>query len=480
IIGLNKAILAYVEAGFTRTRELVVTQSATINQLATNSLKVGSETIDVMIRRISREETQSLLATSELISPVVTTDSVNTTELNVTGTSALGSLLAEDVTVSGTLVAEKVETPTLIAQTVDTTSARIAMLEAGMAQLESVRATTAEIVDATISGTLYAANISGLSEQLATSLKEPTLLETILGTKTSDPVADPNSVVSPVELAGFNATPSAQFNLAMADLQLGEGDVVLTSAAVFVDQYFEVNGMAYVADTLGVGNKLYVGDGLEFANGMIAYNPTGVESPVLHIQPSGKGSLNLLAGLMILDESGRVTVNGDLQVAGSLEADTLLSNLIQPADFGNPFQVQVAGIATESGQVKKSRFEIINEVGTPVATISAEGKADFAGGIGIGSDDKAASASGEIATNKTSGKAVISYGTSELTIWTPALTAESLTYVTPLGSTGNKVLYVKAQYPDDPATLDVNEARFIVGFDTAVTTDLSFNWWIVN
>ena len=169
------------------------------------------------------------------------------------------------------------------------------------------------------------------------------------------------------------------------------------------------------------------------------------------------------------------------QLGGSWQQQsrTLLANLVQPADFGNPFQVQVAGISDDGDSVKESRFEIINETGTPVATISAEGRADFAAGIGVGSEELDGSDDAEANTNKTSGRATILAGQSELTIRSKRIGSNSLVYVTPVGSTQNQVLYVKSQRPDDPDTPD-NEGKFVVGFDQPVTEDVQFNWWIVN
>ncbi|NCN06974.1 MAG: hypothetical protein GW946_03995, partial [Candidatus Pacebacteria bacterium] len=480
---LAEAVIGKLRAGLITTQDLVVTKSAIIADLSVTSLRVGGQSLQAYVEGIVQTALQNTAPTTTpsqtLVSPVAQIEtltaqtatvsgSTTTQSLRVTGPTKLGSLLADNATIAGTLTAERIETPTLVAGEIEATSARIAALEAGIAQLESVRAQTAEIVDATISGTLYANNIYGFEEKLATSLKEPTLLETLIGQQT--PTPENSELIASIEQAGYQATPSAALQATLADLQLGEGDVVLTSTALFVDQYFSVNGTGYIADSLGVGNKLFVGNGLEFSDGIIAYNPTDVEQPTLYIQPSGKGTISLLAGLMTLSDDGTVAINGNLNVAGTLEADTLLTNLLQPADFGNPFQVQVAGIATESGQVKQSRFEIINELGTPVATISAQGKADFAGGIGVGSETQTASSSGEITTDKTSGKARIAAGTSELTIHAAGLTEQSLIYVTPVGSTDNQVLYVKNQ----------QDGFFVVGFDSLAVVDVPFNWWMVN
>ncbi|OGJ39190.1 MAG: hypothetical protein A3A82_00085, partial [Candidatus Pacebacteria bacterium RIFCSPLOWO2_01_FULL_47_12] len=484
-----QAIIADIRAGLVTTQDLIVTRSATIADLSVTSLRVGGLSLQTYIEQVVQSALQNTTTPAQtLVSPVANIDSLTTQtasvsgstttqSLSVSGSTKLTALLADNATIAGTLTAEKIETPTLVVGQIEATSARVVALEAGVAQLQAVRAQTAEIVDATISGTLYANNIYGFEEKLATSLREPTLLETLIGQQTPTPGAA--GVIAAAELAGYQATPSAALQATLADLQLSEGDVVLTSAALFVDQYFSVNGTGYIADTLGVGNKLFVGDGLEFSDGIIAYNPTGIAHPTLFIQPSGNGTLSLLAGLLILSDDGTVAINGNLNVAGTIKTDTLLSNLLQPADFGNPFQVQVAGISTESGEVKQSRFEIINELGTPVATISAQGKADFAGGIGVGSDTQTATSSSELTTDKTSGRAFVTAGSSEFTIHTTALSENSLVYVTPVGSTGNNVLYVKSQQLDDPLT-PANEGQFVIGFDSITNIDVPFNWWVVN
>jgi hypothetical protein len=171
-------------------------------------------------------------------------------------------------------------------------------------------------------------------------------------------------------------------------------------------------------------------------------------------------------------------------VAGTTKTETLLTNLIQPAEFGNPFQVQVAGISTESGELKKSRFEIINELGTPVATISAEGKANFAGGIGIGSETLtpptvASGSSATVTASKTSGKSTLGAHATQITIESEQISENSLIYVTPVGSTQNQVLYVKSQTAENPTTGE-KEGKFIVGFDQPINIDVNFNWWVVN
>ena len=268
-----------------------------------------------------------------------------------------------------------------------------------------------------------------------------------------------------------------------SEISFADGDVLLTAQAAYVEKYLQVNGLAYIAQSLGVGEDIILGTTTTISDRSLAFTPTTAEDSIFYFQPSGLGKLDFLAGTMTI-ESGAVAINGSLNVAGTTKTETLLTNLIQPADFGNPFQVQVAGASSQSGEIKKSRFEIINELGTPVATISAEGKANFAGGIGIGSEtlnpaDVASGSSATVSTNKTSGKARLQAGVTQITIEAEQITEGSLVYVTPVGSTQNQVLYVKSQTAENPETSD-KEGKFVVGFDQAIGSDVNFNWWVVN
>ncbi len=436
----------------------------------------------------------------ELISPVAHLDSLEVTgetllaDLLVTEnatfsgtltaeTTLLGELTAETATIAGTLVAENIEAGDITAATISAHSTRLAMLESRVAEFERVKAETAEFMDATISGTLYADTIM-VRNKIALAEEKPSIIEIIKekvvqeegGSESGGGNLQP--VYDTVAGSGYEASSSADLDWQLSELQLATSDVVITGQALYLDNYLRVNGSAFIADSLGVGGQLLVGQGMRLADGSISYTaPAGAEQ-LLEIQPSGAGTLSLMAGLLTLTEDGHVTISGNLTVAGALEVqDTLLANLIQPADFGNPFQVQVAGADTSSGEVKESRFEIINELGTPVATISAEGRADFAAGIGVGSEKLSVSEDdSEVESNKTSGRAAVPAGAKEITIRSQLITENSLIYVTPVGSTQNQVLYVKSQQANNSDT----SGKFVVGFDATTPEKVNFNWWIVN
>ena len=543
LAAFTQTITAIIEAGLTRTKELVVSGRAQIADLSVGNLSINGQglreyvesiveenqpTIPVIVEIIpTPSQTPSDLAVNTISTESITTSSLNSTNLQVTDQTRLGSLIVQsDATVAGTLNADQVETATLSA-----TSARIAALEAGIAQMETVRATTAIFSQATISGTLYAETIANLDQQIATAMQQPSLLD-VLFNQTPDNNEDLTILKRLVDTAVTTASAAAQLDQSIADLNLSDDDVVITGQAAFINQYLKVNGTAYVADSLGVGNLLKVGNRLELTDSYLAFHADPSHENDLNIfsiQPSGKGILSLMAGLMTLDETGTVTIVGDLKVAGDVEVrGTLLSNLIESSDPNQPVRIKVAGATTDITNEQSpttnpdgtpishpsqplggstlnnpnstnlgSRFEIIGNLGQAVATVSGQGKISLTGGINIDSDSIArpdvqgtATNSAQLTQNstKTTGRATLPAGNSELIIRNPNITADSLVYLTPLGSTNNQVLYVKQttaailspSTPVNPYPTPTQSAYFVVGLDSPAQSDIAFTWWIVN
>lgn len=515
LLAAAEVISAKIQAGFVATKELTA-QVADIQNLKIGGVPINQYIADVVgnmqTPQITQDE-QETTVNSLLADLMVSGDATISGKLDVNNlvvdnlqinsleassfdanTSRLGSLLAESATVSGTLtagelMAASVSADTILTKDLNATSSRIAMLEAHMAELYHVKAQTADLMQATVSGTLYANNIYDFENKIASSFEKPGLIDILKQKLTPDQQSqqgqeqepdptNPQTVYESVGMYSFEASSSADLDIALADLELDADDVTLTAQALFLDQYFKVNGAAYVADSLGVGKQILVGSSTTIADGSINYAAPDGSEQIFQIQPSGTGSISLLAGLVVMDESGQVEINGSLKVAGNLAVqETLLSNLVQPLDFGNPFQVQVAGISDDGQTVRESRFEIIDEIGTPVATISAQGRAAFASGIDIGADKL--SGDGEnptVDTDKSSGKAKIPAGSSEITIKTKQITKNTLIYITPIGSTNNQVMYVKSQ----TAQSSDHDGKFVVGFDEQIESEVSFNWWLVN
>ncbi len=527
----TRTITAIVEAGLTRTKELVVTGRAQIVDLSVGNLSINGQTLREYVVSIIQENqatnpvivevsptpapvatatesawlaevfqrepttgepiVEDLTITDLLTTQDIDATSVTTESLNVTGQTQLGSLLvSQNASVAGVMTVNEL----------DANSARIDALEAGMAQLDSVRATTAEFAEATISGTLYAKTIADLDEQIAELLGQPSMIDVITGNIPS-PQDDYSSLYQVLGSISSTASQAAQLDQSVADLNLADDDVVLNSSAGFIDRYFKVNGIAYVGDSLGIGNTLRVGNKLEMTDTYLSFSAgasTPDESPVFFIQPSGKGMLALMGDLMILDEVGQVTINGNLYVAGNVSVEgSLLANVIEPLNPGESIKLSLGATnsgldASISGEIASpsGQFEVLGDAGTPVATVSAQGKASFSS-LSLGRDllerpnvAGAATESSQLTQDatQTTGRAILPAGNKELIIRNPYVRRDSLIYLTPLGSTNNQVLFVKTiNAPADESTTQASDERsFTVSLDNTTATDISFTWWIVN
>jgi hypothetical protein len=495
-------------------RENIMTAAlARLKTLGSLSLKeLNTAQLRVMDTIFSRKS-QSDIAETDLLRPFVGNDlnfqigdASNAGTLNIKNgndeivaqiddrgnTTLLGQLLVNnDASIAGTLTANQLNGK----------SARLEELEGRLAQLESIKAQTAEIVNATVSGTLFADNIDGFQDKVEAALEQPSLLSKLLGQETeATSSATAIAAADIVANAGYD-TPSASssaglrassFDRSLSELALPVDSISLAADAVFINDYFRTNGNAFIAGSLGVNQHLFVentvrvGRSTILSDGSLSFDVA--ETDTFAIQPSGQGNLSLMAGLLTLDQSGQAVINGDLTVTGNLKVEnTLLTDLIRPTDFTNPLQVQLATrsgeVAGATDEVQESRFEIVNELGAPVATISAQGRASFESGLGLGvenlTDTTTATDSATISTTKTAGTATIKAGTNQLVIESAQVTEDTLVYITPLGPTGNQVMYVKAKSIDNPDTTE-NEASFTVGFENTVANDINFNWWIVN
>jgi len=500
--------------------ELIVDQLQTNQLTATGSTQLGE------------------LVAASVETDTLTSDIVQTTDLTATGSTQLAQLIAntgqvDDLAVTNSLTTNQLNAAQIeISEELRAQASRFEQLESKLAQIDEIRTTTAQIINgeietaavnriigqtlqfdqasintATVSGTLFADNIAGFEEKVAQAFRQSSLLSGLLS---SDESQEANQeLLAIIESAGYSATNSNQLRRSIVDLGLDEDEVVITPSAAYINQYLEVNGTAYISDSLAVSNYLVMGNGLKMVanQGLASIDYVNTQDPAsstLYLQSSGQGRIDLMAGVMSIDSSGSVIVNGDMWIAGSLGVEgklatsTLLTNLIETDNYDEPTQIklasfvdengevitgEVAGESTENTQVKQSRLEIIDERGAPVATISATGRAEFADGLGIGQEDLSETADPLLGatsiTHKTSGRAQISLGETQIAIRTSKVSENSQIFVTPLGSTANQVLYVKSQVSDDPNTADV-EGLFVVGFDTPATQDVLFNWWIVN
>ena len=401
--------------------------------------------------------------------------------IDETGQIEARSLLAQEIEAGTASFSGNISAATISAETVETKSLRLQQLEGRVAQLETVKAEAASFTTATVSGTLFAGNIDQFEDRVAAALEEPSLLEKLLGKDTATTSAETPSYPAYDTTISTIATDSAAAELALSpdELDLSASDITLSATAGFFEQHLQVAGNAYVGDSLGVENRLVVGDGLTIGSGSINY--AGRSDNTLRLQPDG-GSLEILAGIMTLNEDGQVRIDGDLSVTGQVAAASISTETIE-TDENITFTGPAADLDSTSNATEAAR--------TPVATISAQGRASFADlieadSLSVSSEDSTEAElndAGAIPTTATSGRARLRTGETQLTIENERITEDSLIYITPSGSTGNQVLYVAEQISaaaEDVAETTDTVASFTVAIDEAIDSDIDFNWWIVN
>jgi site-specific recombinase XerD len=240
-----------------------------------------------------------------------------------------------------------------------------------------------------------------------------------------------------------------------AQLQIASNSAYLASADidfVTINDYLAVIGQAVITD-LDVTGHLYASS-----------------------LNSKTGTLALADNTLIITAGGQVAINGDLTVSGKILADSAELNSLS---LGSPSSATSSAL----GQL----LAIYDEQGQAVATIDASGSANLASlttnMITIASPSTAsqsglASLLGTAQSNATAGESVLVSPNTELTIESPYVTANSLVYLTPTGNTENKVLFVKSKTSCTPELLNCIPS-FTVGIDAPASSDITFNWWII-
>ena len=395
-----------------------------------------------------------VMALAELAAAKIRAGLTRTNELQVATISPLSPdqsiiITAPVVISSPTTSSQLPDTPILIVDgelEATTISARLARLNEVTAAVANIDQLTANNI---VADTISANHIEGLDAKLATLSAELTdsEVETItdrikarLALLTGN---EPSAEDVPVPTTNYQlpTTASDSASLASADLSA----IALASADidfVTINNYLAVIGSATITD-LDITNHLYT-ESISSKTGLLA----------------------LGGNTLLVDSSGAVTVNGDLKVTGTLIASEL--NL--------------------------GRLNVFNEAGETVATIDASGSANLATlatqMITIASPAIASASAGlseligTTTSNATAGESVLISPNTELTIESLYVTPNSLVYLTPTTNTDNKVLFVKSKESCVPTTnyqLPTTncKASFTVAIDAPASSDISFNWWII-
>jgi hypothetical protein len=234
-------------------------------------------------------------------------------------------------------------------------------------------------------------------------------------------------------------------------------------------------------------------------DGVIHFAQNVIETigETLYIQRSKLANVDILDGTFIADIYNRIFVNGNLFVSGDTKINGVLgASTISPINGGNlTFDLSslptLDATASATPSAGFGQLLIKGANGLTVASIDASGSATFSGSLTANSLNiaNAINASGsatikklnistdtETSTssatpNNTVGTGLLPANFTEVTILSSEVAQSSLIYLTPLSSTGNRVLYVKQKLPG---------VGFIVAIDSSMASSINFNWWIIN
>ena len=301
-----------------------------------------------------------------------------------------------------------------------------------------------KVVDATVSGTLYADSIKGKTvDKLTTQLDLLSEKYSTASAILADLQAKYTSYDSLIGNINNTATASGDLPAGRQGLSAVADPLALSplaSASANIPSDLILNSLSV--------HTIYSNDLM--ADGSIFAQSFSSIDTDLFIQPTGDKPVHLLANLMTLYPDGKVVINGDLIITGTLFANNLDT---KTATVSGTLAVGSSTIATGS-----ANFDLLTTGGLVIASSS---------------DDLSATMSAQTASNTTIGTATIASGSAEISIANTKVTDHTLIYITPISDTSNQVLYVKSKQTGVGFTVAMPTNPILV------TQPISFNFWLV-
>gem|GEM_PF-2301679 len=409
-----------------------VTKIAQFTEITAAKIKAGliSTTNLIANNAIIDQLKANKLNTNELVSPVGNITHLTSQDIQTT-TVTTNNLVASDIqttqVTTDNLIAENIETQHLVSNNLTSREATVSTLY------------TDQIISKEGSFTDIMANkISSLRDELT-------------------------QIVSNNE---SESTPSA----ILAESNNWSIAVATNSATI--------SGNLALTDNLIIGAQLMVKGDSQFGNAFvtgqftagevsIASNYIETSNTALFIQPSNTGSVHIMGETLVIADTGEVKINGNLTVTGSVFANLLEANEIKTQKL-------------TAAEINSDKINISTDL-SAIASASAESGMIIADNNNI----NIATNSAQINSNATAGTATLPTGKTELIISTTKLTANSMVYLTPIGSTNNQVVFVKSKYTCDKNNPELVEGSvcknsFTIALDNPLTQDIQVNWWIIN
>jgi hypothetical protein len=451
-----EVVAGNIRAGAITTKDIIVETSATfLGTLKAGAVEAANITTNGFIA--VQGEVDNLLVKTGLVSPSVQTAMISPLADEKDIVIRLGKSATPGESTSATPDAERAYDPGL--------SGKLSIQNQNGEEVSSLDSAG----NATFSGTLAAKEVKS----------ETTSTQTLTAQKIyADQIVAKDGKVYDLATANISGITREEIE---ALLKEAEADQKLLQNAsdwnIKQDQGETLANSLYVTNqaamtSLSVSNSLAIGTDLiidsSHSGGVNSATPgesgsisINTLSAPLSLQSLALAPVEIMAGLIKINTNGDVEISGNLYVAGKIESQGL--SLKQPPDTDSPSDSSI--------------FNIQDTTGSSVADITASGSARFSQLasqklIVAGATTATASANlaGEIETNATAGHAVIKAGQETITIKSPAITDQTLIYVTPTSDSKNYVLYVKTK----------SEGKASIGFNRPLDIDVEFNWWIID
>ena len=469
----SDAAIANLRAG------IVNAQQVTTNALsvATENVTIGGQSLRNYIASIVSEiiNQQSLINNQGFISPIASADEIHTNFI---------SPLADDSNIAVSLHNSKF----MILNSNNATGSAVATIDnQGNASFSGqLSSNSLNTNDATISGTLHAgrilaSDIEGLNVTAATvSAQYITNVTNNIYNSTASAGTSNFGLIADQASPNTNSQ-SSMVNGQYIDIASFSGQFAyvenLSAANAAFSQNLMVFGQTSLSDTSIVG-QLSVNGSLILAN-----NSVNVLGSDLNLQPLRQGGLSIMGGLVYFDTDGNLKLGGNAEFAKNVTVKgNLAAGTISPL-AGNDLNVNLPS-NQNIDQIHNSEFIIHNSSSSAVLAINQLGDL-IASGAGTFSKLNLSLAQPALAVSPTELVATGSAGTAQITpyqtqvtIDNASVTAKSLIYVTPVGTTFGQSVYLLRQTPDD--SLNNEQGSFTVGITTPVPSAIKFNFLIVN
>lgn len=283
---------------------------------------------------------------------------------------------------------------------------------------------------------------------------------TVSGVTSTDIITNVHKATSFADVATFSAELAYVPNL-RADLATFDQGLIALGPSSFTD--------------LSVQNQLSVGSNMKITE--TAINTIGSD---LNLQPLRQGNLSIMAGLVVIDTEGGLSVSGNATFAKDVTIKgKLFANLLAPIP-NQDLAVQLDNDTSNFAVKDKAGTNVvkINHLGDVIASGTGKFADVAANALNIVRGAQADTSLTETVASGSAGWAIISANETERTIFTPYVKKESLIYITATSDTQGVTPYVARQIEDNKK--QGIDGSFTIQIPESVTNDIKVNWWIVN